>query len=56
MTPTEFTEALIALRDQFEDDPEVLHSSADALMCRILTELGYGEGVKIFRKMKIWYA
>ena len=38
------------------DNPEVAHSKADKLMCELLTELGYGEGVKIFDDMFKWYA
>ena len=35
---------------------EEAHILADELMCKILSELGYGEGVDIFLKMPKWYA
>lgn len=35
---------------------EEAHIMADELMCDILFELGYGEGVDIFKKMPKWYA
>ena len=37
-------------------DEEDAHVLADALMCEILRELGYGEGVDIFLNMSKWYA
>ena len=37
-------------------DVEVAHYKADQLMCELLTELGYGEGVEIFKDMSKWYA
>lgn len=40
-------------RDHF---PEMAHILADELMCKLLRELGYGEGVDIFEKMDKWYA
>lgn len=38
------------------DNPEIAHFEADILMCKLLTELGYDEGVKIFKNMFKWYA
>lgn len=35
---------------------EEAHMMADELMCDILFELGYGEGVDIFKKIPKWYA
>lgn len=29
---------------------------ADKLMCDVLTQLGYGEGVEIFKNAPKWYA
>ena len=37
------------------NDPEVAHYKADELMCELLTELGFGEGVEIFKEMGKWY-
>ncbi len=58
MTPKEFYETIkywsenCKTSGQIEDN----HRAADRLMCEILTELGYGEGVKVFEDMKKWYA
>lgn len=38
------------------DDTETAHYYADELMCELLCELGYGEGVNIFKNMAKWYA
>lgn len=32
------------------------HVLADELMCKLLRELGYGEGVDIFEQMDKWYS
>lgn len=37
-------------------DVEASHGDADELMCQVLTEWGYGDGVKIFEEMSKWYA
>ena len=54
VSPEEFKRAMQAFSDG--TDTERDHGDADALMCQILESLGYGEGVKIFRKMGKWYA
>ena len=38
------------------DDTEGAHCDMDKLMCTLLTDLGYSEGIDIFRKTKKWYA
>lgn len=38
------------------DDTEGNHVNADELMCELLTALGYGEGVEIFKNMDKWYS
>ena len=38
-------------------DPESAHYQADMLMCRVLTELGYAAGVKVFdEEIEKWYS
>lgn len=39
-----------------KNNQEMAHILADELMCKLLRELGYGEGVDIFEKMDIWYS
>ena len=39
------------------EDPESAHYQADMLMCRVLTELGYAAGVRVFdEEIEKWYA
>lgn len=37
-------------------DPEDCHWEHDRLMCKVLIELGYLEGVEVFNNTKKWYA
>lgn len=53
-TPKEFAEKMYQLAES--GDAEADHVKADELMCQLLTSLGYGEGVKIFRDMDKWYS
>lgn len=55
-TPYQFKCDMAALRDKFGDDVEVCHDKMDSLMCRVLIELGYIEGVNIFNDTDKWYA
>ena len=52
-TPEEFAEKMEKLS---ELDTERRHIEMDGLMCVLLTELGYGEGVEIFEGCCKWYA
>ena len=54
MTPKEFAEVMQKLMRG--SDEEVEHQEADKLICKILTELGYGEGVAVFIAATKWYA
>jgi hypothetical protein len=56
MTPTEFADAMMKIARTSSGDPEAAHGNADDLLCKVLTELGYGEGVKVFEGMDKWYA
>ena len=53
MTPEQFAERMneIALNI----DLEMSHGDADELMCELLANLGYAEGVTIFVNMDKWY-
>jgi hypothetical protein len=57
MIPDEFTtEMKILFPDDGDYDVEGSHSTADHIMCDLLIELGYAEGVEIFKKARKWYA
>lgn len=65
MTPEEFktqmkniSKDVMELDDQNPNMPsmiETAHIKADELMCEILIELGYEEGIKIFKRMEKYY-
>ena len=54
MTPEEFTSKMVDI--DLNGDTEVAHSDGDDLMCDLLRELGYEDGVKVFEAMDKWYA
>jgi len=53
MTPEEFAKAMERIASQ--RDPAYSHVQADAAMCIILRDLGYGEGITYFENMRKWY-
>lgn len=55
MTPEQFADAMREIAKN-SGDTEMAHGDADDLLCKVLTQLGYGEGVKIFEEMDKWYA
>ena len=54
MTPEEFKKEMLEISKL--GDLEGSHKIADNLLCKILKEFGYKEGVEIFEKMTKWYA
>lgn len=54
MTPEEFAAKMRAIAAG--GDVEGCHSEADGLMLEVLTQLGYGEGCRVFGDMEKWYA
>jgi hypothetical protein len=47
-------ERLKALLD--DDDTEGAHAAADAVLCELLTALGYEQVVEAWNKINKWYA
>lgn len=56
ITPEEFELRMIELRDNQGTCAEARHSIGDDMMCEILKELGYANGVDVFINMERWYA
>lgn len=57
MNPQEFYKKMKRLRGNNDDyDEEATHKAMDNLMCEVLTELGYEDGVKVFKETYKWYA
>lgn len=67
MSPDEFAEKMRELitahtrtfkfisREASYLDADSCHSEMDELMCKVLTQLGYAEGVDIFRNTEKYY-
>lgn len=53
-SPEVFKESMERINDGH--DTESKHVIADEYMCELLTALGYGEGVEIFKNMDKWYS
>lgn len=60
MTPAEFAEKMKHWRAVavHGGDPEQAHCEADDLMCQVLREAGFGEGVDIYEDPEFtrWFA
>jgi hypothetical protein len=56
VSPKEFKEKMLEIFPLTGYDEEAAHGDADMLMCELLSELGYEDGVKIFETSDRWYA
>lgn len=58
MNPWEFAFEMRSICDEYKGDmdTEMRHIKMDQLMCQVLTDLGYAEGVKVFKEADKWYA
>ena len=56
MKPKEFRNEMIVLSEMYPNDPEAFHYYADELLCALLRELGYGEGIDVFDAAGKWYS
>jgi len=56
MTPEEFEAQVRQIRSDLGGDIEMCHGALDDLMENLLTELGYGEGIKLIEQTDRWYA
>lgn len=59
MTPRKFADKMADIYEKFinkEDDEELAHGSMDDLMCQLLIDLGYEDGIYIFNNTPKWYA
>ena len=55
-TPDQFFLQMQKIREEVGDDEEIAHARMDDLMCRVLVELGYRDGVGVFGVQVKWYA
>lgn len=56
ITPAEFEDRMMKIKQSYSDDPEMAHRLMDELMCDVLIEHGYSVGVKTFKETSKWYA
>jgi hypothetical protein len=59
MTPKEFAQRMKDAYEYFwveKEDEECVHADMDNIMCDLLRQLGYGEGIDIFENTPKWYA
>lgn len=54
MTPEQFAERMAVCMQT--SDIETRHYEADQLLCTMLVELGYGEGVRTYQTADKWFA
>ena len=52
----EFTNKMRAIYNDDSLYEESMHMDMDDVMCEVLTKLGFGEGVEIFKHTEKWYA
>ena len=55
-TPEEFKSEIEEIIELTGESKENCHRHMDNLMCRVLTELGYGESIVLFKNQPKWYA
>lgn len=51
-----FNKSMQIAHEKYKDDPEEVHAVMDNIMCDFLRELGFSEGVDIFKSVEKWYA
>lgn len=56
MTPDEFAISMQGLSEKWKYDKELRHITMGTPMCDLLEQLGYKEGIDIFRFTSKWYA
>lgn len=56
MTPEQFREKMKQIKVEFDEQEDIAHNRMDHLMCDVLVELGYGDGVHVFKTQEKWYA
>lgn len=56
ITPVEFAVQMDKIARDYGRDEEVAHSRMDALMCRVLSEQGFKEGVSVFDRLSKHHA
>lgn len=56
LTPDEFLGHIMSLKGKYDGDTEAFHAAADDLLCKVLRQLGYKEGIEVYKETEKWYA
>lgn len=56
MLPEDFYKQMKEILNRYENDEEICHIRMADLMCNVLRNLGYGDGIDIFDEAPKWYA
>lgn len=56
MDPQEFCNEMRRIKNEYRSDWEKRHFLMDELMCKVLKELGYEEGVILYEITAKWYS
>lgn len=59
MLPEEFYLQMVEIKQRCfdeDDDEEQCHRSMDNLICSVMIELGYSDGIDVFKNTPKWYA
>lgn len=56
MTPESFTNAMKTIHDYFGDYSRIGHEAMDDLMCSVLSNLGFGDGIDVFYSTDKFYS
>ena len=56
MDAQEFYKQMKLIAEEHTDDEEVAHFKMDRLMCELLIDLGYEDGIEVFNEQSKYYA
>ena len=56
ITPKEFAEMMNEVKTNYKDDKETCHAKMDDILCMVLIDLGYEDGVMTFLRTSKWYS
>jgi hypothetical protein len=55
MTPENFYKKMKKIAN-YSDSVEAVHIWGDEALCKMLKDLGYGAGIRIFKELDKWYS
>jgi len=55
MTPKEFENIIRKIIHENYGDTELVHEKLDEVLCNALIEVGYKNGIRLFKTIRKWY-